>query len=107
MLVRLNIYLSYLKPNIRIISNSLSLRVQQFQTIIKHVFLGSGFSIIRMFLLCDVEGKLNEWIKLFRNTLKFHQTWFIIDDCSEGDINKKEMHYQNLLLAVNIGIYGS
>ena len=50
-----------------------------------------------------VEGKLNEWIKLFRNTVKFHQTLFIIDDCSaEGEINKKEMHYQNLLLAVDI-----
>ena len=40
--------------------------------------------------MCDVEGKLNEWIKLFRNTLKFHQTLFIIDDCSsEGEINEK------------------
>ena len=26
------------------------------------------------FIVCDVEGKLNEWIKLLRNTLKFHQT---------------------------------
>ena len=24
-----------------------------------------------VFIVCDVEGKLNEWIKLFRNTLKF------------------------------------
>ena len=40
--------------------------------------------------MCDVEGKLNEWIKLFRSTLKFCQTLFIIDDCSaEGEINKK------------------
>ena len=40
--------------------------------------------------MCDVEGKLNEWIKLFRSTLKFHQTLFIIDDCSaECEINKK------------------
>ena len=40
--------------------------------------------------MCDVEGKVNEWIKLFRNTLKFRQTLFIIDDCSaEGEINKK------------------
>ena len=38
----------------------------------------------------DEDGKLNEWIKLFRNTLKFRQTLFIIDDCSaEGEINKK------------------
>ena len=36
------------------------------------------------------EGKLNEWIKLFKNALKGHQTLFIIDDCSaEGEINKK------------------
>ena len=43
-----------------------------------------------VFIVCDVEGKLNEWIKLFRSTLKFRQTLFIIDDCSaEGEINKK------------------
>ena len=37
-----------------------------------------------------MEGKLNEWIKLFSNPLKFHQTLFINDDCSaEGEINKK------------------
>ena len=35
-------------------------------------------------------GELNEWIKLFRNTLKFHQTLFIIDNCSaESEINTK------------------
>ena len=40
--------------------------------------------------MCDVEGKLNERIKLFRNTLAFHQTLLIIDDCSaEGEVNKK------------------
>ena len=44
-----------------------------------------------IFIVCDVEGKLNEWIKLFKNTLKGHQTLFIIDDCSaEGEINKKQ-----------------
>ena len=33
---------------------------------------------------------LNEWIKLFKNTLKGYQTLFIIDDCSaEDEINKK------------------
>ena len=43
------------------------------------------------FILCDVEGKLNEWIKLLRNTLKFCQTLFIIDDCStEGEITKEQ-----------------
>ena len=40
--------------------------------------------------MCDVEGKVNEWIKLFKNMLKGHQTLFIIDDCSaEGEINEK------------------
>ena len=40
--------------------------------------------------MCDVEGKLNEWIRLFKDTLKGRQTLFIIDDCSaEGEINKK------------------
>ena len=43
-----------------------------------------------VFIVCDVEGKLNEWIKLFKNMLKGHQTLFIIYDCSaEGEINKK------------------
>ena len=43
-----------------------------------------------VFIVCDVEGKLNEWIRLFKYTLKGHQTLFIIDDCSaEGEINKK------------------
>ena len=43
-----------------------------------------------VFIVCDIEGKLNEWIKLFKNALKGHQTLFIIDDCSaEGEINKK------------------
>ena len=40
--------------------------------------------------MCDAKGKLNEWIKLFKSTLKVHQTLFIIDDCSaEGKINIK------------------
>ena len=43
-----------------------------------------------VFIVCDVEGKLKEWIKLFRNILKFHQTMFIIDDCSAGgETNQK------------------
>ena len=43
-----------------------------------------------VFIVCDVEGKLNEKIKLFKNALKGHQTLFIIDDCSaESEINKK------------------
>ena len=40
--------------------------------------------------MCDIQGKLNEWIRLFKSALKGHQTLFIIDDCSaEGEINKK------------------
>ena len=43
-----------------------------------------------VFIVCDVEGKLNEWIKLFNSALKGHQTLFIIDNCSaEGEINRK------------------
>ena len=43
-----------------------------------------------IFIVCNLEGKLNEWIRLFKNALKGHQTLFIIDDCSaEGEINKK------------------
>ena len=36
----------------------------------------------KVFIVYDVEGRLNEWIKLFKNTLKGHhiQTLFIIDD---------------------------
>ena len=43
-----------------------------------------------VFIVCDMEGKLNEWIRLFKDTLKCRQTLFIIDDClAEGEINKK------------------
>ena len=43
-----------------------------------------------VFIICDIEGRLNEWIKLFENALKSHQTLFIIDDClAESEINKK------------------
>ena len=58
---------------------------------IRRTFLGNGFLTIRMFFfVCDLEGKLNEWIKLFKSALQGHQTLFIIDDCSaEGEINKK------------------
>ena len=49
-----------------------------------------------VFIVFDVKGKLNEWIRLFKGMLKGHQTLFIIDDCSvEGEINKNEMLYQN------------
>ena len=50
----------------------------------------SIFDDKNVLIVCDVKGKLNEWIKLFKSTLKGHQTLFIIDDCSaEGEINKK------------------
>ena len=43
-----------------------------------------------VFIVCDIEGKLNEWIRLFKSASKGHQMLFIIDDCSaEGEINKK------------------
>ena len=43
-----------------------------------------------VFIVRDVEGRLNKWIKLFKITLGGHQTLLIIDDCSaEGEINKK------------------
>ena len=43
-----------------------------------------------VFIVYDLERKLNEWIKLFKNALKGHQTLYIINDCSaEGEINKK------------------
>ena len=51
--------------------------------------------------MCDVEGKLNEWIKLFKSVLKGHQTLFIIDDCSaEGEINKKRDALSELLAVI-------
>ena len=54
------------------------------------------FDYKNVFIVCDLEGKLNEWINLFKNALKGHQTLFIIDDCSaEGEIKKNEMLYQN------------
>ena len=49
-----------------------------------------------IFITCDVKGKLNEWIRLFKGALNGHQTLSIIDDCSaEGEINKKMTLYQN------------
>ena len=61
--------------------------------------------------MCDVEGKLNEWIKLFGNTIKFRQTLFIIVDCSaEGEINKKGDALSELAFSGrhrNHSLYGS
>ena len=54
------------------------------------------FDYKNVFIVCDVEGKLNEWIRLFKGTLKGHQTLFITDDSlAEGEINKNEMLCQN------------
>ena len=48
------------------------------------------FDYKNVFIVWDVEGKSNEWIRLFKSTLKGHQALFIIDDCSaEVEINKK------------------
>ena len=48
------------------------------------------FDYKNVFIVCDIEGKLNEWMRLFKGMLKGHQTLFIIDGCSaEGEINKK------------------
>ena len=63
-----------------------------------------------VFIMCDMNGSLNEWIKLFKNALNGYQTLLIIDNCSaEGEINKNEMLCQNLLSAADIGtiLYGS
>ena len=50
-------------------------------------------------IVCDLEGKLSEWIKLFKSVLKGHQTLFIIDDCSaEVEINKKHDALSELAL---------
>ena len=44
-----------------------------------------------VFIVCDIEGKLNEWIRLCKSALKGHQRLFIIDNCSAvGEINKKQ-----------------
>ena len=48
------------------------------------------FDYKNVFIVCDIEGKLNEGIRLFKGMLKAQQTLFIIDDCSaEDEINKK------------------
>ena len=40
--------------------------------------------------MCDVNGLLNEWVKLFKNASKGYETLFIIDDWSaEDEISKK------------------
>ena len=91
LLVGLNIYLVYLKPNLKIISNSLSLCVQTILDNNKTYLSRKWIFDDNVFIVCDAEGKLNEWIKLIRNSLKFCQTLFIINDCSaEGEINKKQ-----------------
>ena len=53
-----------------------------------------------VFIVCDIKGKLNEWIRLFKGMLKGHQTLFIIDDCSaEGEINKNGDALSELVLS--------
>ena len=59
-----------------------------------------------VFIVCDVEGKLNEWIKLFRKTLRFRKTLFITEDCSaKGEINKKRDALSELAFSGRHGNY--
>ena len=64
MLVRLNIYLEYLIPNIK---NHFELIVIMCPTIFDNnkAYLSRKwiFDDKNVFIVCDVEGKLNEWIK--------------------------------------------
>ena len=61
-----------------------------------------------IFIVCDLEDKLNEWIRLFKNGLKGHQTLLIIDDCSaEGEIIKKRDAHRNHSLWVLMQKYNS
>ena len=87
---RLNIYSNYLKLNIK--------NHFEFIVILCPIILDNKTYLSRkwtlddknVFIVCDVQGKSNEWIKLFKDMLKTCQTLFIIDDCSaEGEINKK------------------
>ena len=80
------IYLEYLKPYIKTILNSSTILDNKTYLSRKWIFDDKN-----VFIVCDIKGKLNEWIKLLKNTLKWRQTLFIIDDCSaEGEINKKQ-----------------
>ena len=58
---------------------------------IRHIFFRKWiFDDKNVFIVCDMNGLLNERIKLFKNALKGYQTLIIIDGCSaEGEINKK------------------
>ena len=63
-----------------------------------------------IFIVCDVEEKLNEWIKLSKSTLKGNQTLFIINDCSaEGEIKRKRDALSELAFSGHhrIILYGS
>ena len=50
-----------------------------------------------VFIVCDLEGKLNEWIRLFKSALKGHQTLFIIDDCSAEELAFSGRHRNHSL----------
>ena len=56
-----------------------------------------------VFILCDVEGKLDEWIRLFKSALTGHQTLSLTIAQQKVKYIKNEMLYQNLLLVVDIG----
>ena len=58
-----------------------------------------------VFIVCDVEGKLNEWIRLFKGTLKGHQTLLLLMIAQQREKKiKNEMLYGSLLLVVIIEI---
>ena len=89
MLARLNIYLeTEYKNHFEFIVIMCPTILNNNKTYLSRKWI---FDDKNIFIVCDVEGKLNEWIELFINALKFHQTLFIIDDCSvEGEINTKQ-----------------
>ena len=85
-MVRLNSCLNCLKPYIEF-TVILCPTISDNKTYLSRKWIVDDKNV---FIVCDVEGKLNEWIRLFKSALKGHQTLFIIDDCSaEGEINKK------------------
>ena len=62
MLVRVNIYLEYLKPNIKIILNSSSLCPPVLDNNMTYLYRKWIFDDNNVFIVCYVEGKLNELI---------------------------------------------
>ena len=53
------------------------------------------FDYKNVFIVCDVEGKLNEWIKLFKRALKGHHCLLLMIAQQKVKQIKNEMLYQN------------